>query len=131
MQKKVPLLMFCCCLCCLCQGYDQYRRASTNGSDMRPLALDLQARGFAVVNLEYRRATSAYTNGVGRIPGTVNDVSEGIDALSCLAELQTLCGFSEQLFLQRVAVVGHSAGGHLGTSSQKKLISIHWEEGRT
>ena len=93
--------------------YDQYRRSSTNGSDMRPLAIDLQSRGYAVVNLEYRRASDLYTNGVGRVPGTLNDIANGIDALSCQTELQTLCGFSESLDLQKVAVVGHSAGGHL------------------
>lgn len=97
--------------------YDQYRRKTTNGSDMRPLAVDLQSRGYAVVNLEYRRASDAYTNGIGRIPGTVNDISDGIDALSCQTELQTLCGYSDTINLDtdKVVVIGHSAGGHLGT----------------
>lgn len=95
--------------------YDDYRRKTNNGSDMRPLSLDLQNRGFAVVNLEYRRAGSydGKNSGDGGVPGTFNDVSKGVDALSCLAELQTACGFTEALDHMRVATVGHSAGGHL------------------
>ena len=103
--------------------YDQYRR---NGSDMRPLALDLVNKGYAVVNLEYRRASSSlYTNGNGRIPGTLNDIGNGIDALSCQSKLQTECGYTAILDTSKVAVVGHSAGGHLGTF-QKHHIQFRY-----
>ena len=98
---------------------------TTNGSDMRPLALDLVNIGYAVVNLEYRRASSSYTNGNGRIPGTLNDIGNGIDALSCQTKLQTECGYTAILDTSKVAVVGHSAGGHLGTF-QKHHIQFRY-----
>lgn len=59
-----------------------------------PLARDLAARGYAAWNLEYRRA---------EWPVTLLDVAAGIDAL---AEQDTVD-------LDRVVVVGHSAGGQL------------------
>ncbi len=68
---------------------------------MTPLAEDLVARGYAVWNLEYRRVGSG-----GGWPHTFEDVAAGIDHLVELAALH-------RLNLERVAVVGHSAGGHL------------------
>jgi acetyl esterase/lipase len=65
---------------------------------MRPLAEDLAGRGWAVWNLEFRRLGNG-----GGVPATLDDVSAGIDHLARLAGLD----------LARVAVVGHSAGGHL------------------
>src|SRR5262245_1255369 len=67
---------------------------------MRPLAADLAARGVAAWNLEYRRVGHPG----GGWPGTVQDVAAGIDALA---------GADRRLRLDRVALVGHSAGGHL------------------
>lgn len=69
---------------------------------MEPLAADLVERGYAVWNLEYRRVGQPG----GGYPGTLEDVGTGIDHLSTLSE-------EHELDLQRVAVVGHSAGGHL------------------
>jgi acetyl esterase/lipase len=69
---------------------------------MHALAADLQRRGVAGWNLEYRRVGSAG----GGWPGTFDDVAAGFDALGDLAG-----GYD--LDLGRVAVVGHSAGGHL------------------
>ncbi|HXM00405.1 MAG TPA: alpha/beta hydrolase [Rhizomicrobium sp.] len=66
------------------------------------IAGDLQARGFAVWNIEYRRLGAP----AGGYPGTFQDVAHGIDALRQLAP-------KYQLDLKRVVVVGHSAGGHL------------------
>jgi acetyl esterase/lipase len=63
----------------------------------RPLAADLAARGYAVWNLEYRRA-----GGGGGWPGTFEDVAAGIDLL---AELP--------VDTSRVVAIGHSAGGQL------------------
>jgi acetyl esterase/lipase len=66
------------------------------------IAADMQARGFAVWNMEYRRI-----GGVGGgYPGTFLDIADGIDALRSLAK-------ANSLDLSRVIVVGHSAGGHL------------------
>jgi acetyl esterase/lipase len=68
-----------------------------------PIAVDLAHRGFAVWNLEYRRIGTAG----GGWPGTLQDVGAGIDHLATLAE------DGEPIDLDRVTVVGHSAGGHL------------------
>jgi acetyl esterase/lipase len=68
---------------------------------MDPLAADLVDRGFAVWNLEYRRVGQ---DG-GGYPGTLADVGRGVDRLTDLTD--------QPLDLERVAFVGHSAGGHL------------------
>jgi acetyl esterase/lipase len=68
-----------------------------------PIALDLADRGFAVWNLEYRRVGTVG----GGWPGTLQDVGAGIDHLA------TLVQSGEPIDLNRVTVVGHSAGGHL------------------
>lgn len=69
---------------------------------MDPLAADLVERGYATWNLEYRRVGDP---GAGW-PGTLDDVAAGVDALAGLAD-------EHRLDLERVGVVGHSAGGHL------------------
>lgn len=63
----------------------------------RPLAADLARRGYAVWNLEYRRAGAG-----GGWPETFEDIAAGIDLLAGLP-----------VDTSRVAAVGHSAGGHL------------------
>lgn len=67
---------------------------------MRPLADDLVRRGFAAVNVEYRRLGE---DG-GGWPGTCDDVLNAVRAL----EAQPL-----PLDLRRLGLAGHSAGGHL------------------
>jgi acetyl esterase/lipase len=62
---------------------------------------DLQARGFAAWNLEYRRLGARSGGGW---PETFDDVAAGIDRLAAI---------EAPLDLRRVAAVGHSAGGHL------------------
>ncbi len=74
-------------------GYDQFT----------PIAEDLVRRGYAAWNLEYRRIGEPG----GGFPGTLQDVSAGIDYL---AELKAQ---GADLDLRRVVTVGHSAGGHL------------------
>lgn len=69
---------------------------------MDPLAADLVGRGYAAWNIEYRRIG----DDGGGWPGTLTDVAAAIDDL---AEL----GVGAQPDLERVAFVGHSAGGHL------------------
>ena len=66
---------------------------------MRALAGDLVRRGWAVWNIEYRRLGDG-----GGWPATFEDVAAAIDHLD---ELQA------PLDLERVSVLGHSAGGHL------------------
>jgi acetyl esterase/lipase len=67
---------------------------------MRGLAGDLVRRGWAVWNIEYRRLGDG-----GGWPTTFEDVATAIDHLAELDE--------ERLDLERVTILGHSAGGHL------------------
>lgn len=67
-----------------------------------PLASALVKEGWATWNLEYRRA---HEEG-GAWPGTFLDVGRGLDALRDSAA-------QYQLDLNRVVVLGHSAGGQL------------------
>jgi len=69
---------------------------------MDPLATDLRTHGVAVWNIEYRRLGEA----AGGYPGTFADVAAALDALRGLAARYPIDA-------GRVAVVGHSAGGHL------------------
>ncbi|MGK5170204.1 alpha/beta hydrolase family protein [Geodermatophilus sp. CPCC 205761] len=72
----------------------------------RPLAADLAAAGFAAVAVEYRRVGAG-----GGWPATLEDVAAAVDVLPDLArEGGDAAG---RLDLADVAVVGHSAGGHL------------------
>ncbi|MEM7143101.1 MAG: alpha/beta hydrolase [Actinomycetota bacterium] len=67
-----------------------------------PQASNAAAAGYAAWNIEYRRVGDAG----GGYPGTLEDVAAAIDHLAALAS-------DHDLDLDRVAVVGHSAGGHL------------------
>ena len=69
-----------------------------------PLASALTNLGIATWNIEYRQID----NPGGGWPGTFDDVANAIDYLRVLAKLYPLD-------LTRVVVIGHSAGGHLGT----------------
>lgn len=71
---------------------------------IRPLADDLVARGYAAWNLEFRRMGPP--RGEGGYPMTLDDVAAGIDYTEALAA-------EHPLDLDRIALVGHSAGGHL------------------
>lgn len=70
----------------------------------RPLARDLVRRGWAAWNLEYRRLGEGRGGG-GGWPMTFDDVATGIDHLAALDDAR--------LDLDRVVLVGHSAGGQL------------------
>ncbi|WP_332638758.1 alpha/beta hydrolase [Brevundimonas sp.] len=78
-------------------------RADLPGTELMDyMAANLRDRGYAVWNLEYRRIGHPG----GGYPGTFQDIAAGIDHLRALAP-------KYGLDLQRVAVSGHSAGGHL------------------
>ncbi len=66
---------------------------------MLPLAEDLIARGYAVLNIEYRRVAVG-----GGYPNTLLDVAAAIDVLAAQ---------SVAFNLDNVVFIGHSAGGHL------------------
>jgi len=68
---------------------------------MDALAVDLARRGYATWNIEFRRV-----GGGGGWPETFLDVAAAVDHLAVLAD-------DAPLDLERVALVGHSAGGHL------------------
>ena len=70
--------------------------------DLAPMGDALKAVGIASWNVEYRRLGQP---GSGW-PGTYADIGHGIDQLRQVAP-------KYRLDLTRVAVVGHSAGGHL------------------
>jgi len=69
---------------------------------MDPLAADLAARGFAAWNIEYRRVGDPG----GGWHGTFDDVATAVDRVAGLAD-------EHGLDADDVALVGHSAGGHL------------------
>ena len=71
---------------------------------MNYAAEDLRQRGMAVWNIEYRGVDEAG----GGYPGTYQDVARAADAMREHAE-------AYNLDLERVAGIGHSAGGHLVT----------------
>lgn len=75
-----------------------YWRARYDLSLGRPLAADLNRRGWSTLNLEYRRIGNG-----GGAPATFDDVAAGIDLLAELAP-----GHAGP-----VVALGHSAGGHL------------------
>ena len=64
---------------------------------MDPLAADLAGRGYIAVNVEYRKLGEEG----GGWPGTCEDVAEALRATA------------RELDVERLALVGHSAGGHL------------------
>lgn len=82
---------------------------------IHPLAVALVRLGFAVWSLEYRRVGEP---GAGW-KGTFEDVSAGVDHLRGLGYLP--------LDLSRVALLGHSAGGHLAlwTAARAGFSNAH------
>ncbi|MBS1880327.1 MAG: alpha/beta hydrolase [Actinobacteria bacterium] len=74
-------------------------RANWERDLMDSIAVDLSARGYATWNLDYRRVASG-----GGWPTTCEDAAAGIEALAAL---------DAPLDLDRVVLLGHSAGGHL------------------
>jgi acetyl esterase/lipase len=74
---------------------------------IEPIAIDLARRGFATLNVEYRRVRDGF-------PGwrqTAADVARAIDRLATV---------NDQLDLSRVALVGHSAGAQLAAWAIKR-----------
>ncbi len=79
---------------------------------MSPLVPSLTERGIAVWNLEYRRVGAG-----GGFPATFEDIADAIDHLAVLAEHHP-----GLLDLDRVATVGHSAGGQLATWAASRAV---------
>jgi 3-dehydroquinate dehydratase type II len=75
---------------------------------MDGLAIDLVERGWAAWNVEYRRVGNG-----GGFPLSMEDAATAVDALAGLAP-------AYELDLERVAAVGHSAGGQLALWAAKR-----------
>ncbi len=87
----------------VCLLHGGFWRMPYGRDQMTAIADDLASRGFAVWNLEYRRLGAPQAGW----PGTLDDVITGVDHLAQLSPAGV------DLDLDRVALVGHSAGGHL------------------
>ncbi|HSK59839.1 MAG TPA: alpha/beta hydrolase fold domain-containing protein [Actinomycetospora sp.] len=88
-----------------------YWRASYGLELGTPLAVDLTNRGIAAWNIEYRRVGAG-----GGWPATFADVAAAVDLLP--GEVQKAAG--ARLDLDRVVMLGHSAGGHLAAWSASR-----------
>jgi pimeloyl-ACP methyl ester carboxylesterase len=66
----------------------------------------LQTLNVAIWNLEYRRMNSLGENSKAPWPASYNDVADGIDHLDKIKD-------KEGLDLNRILLIGHSAGGNL------------------
>jgi acetyl esterase/lipase len=85
-------------------------RAKYDLSLGRPLATSLVEHGWAAWNIEYRRVGNG-----GGSPATMDDVAAAIDALA-----------DQDVPLERVTTVGHSAGGHLATWAASRGRHRRW-----
>lgn len=79
-----------------------FKAAYATTRDLGPMGDALKDGGIATWNVEYRRL---FQRGSGW-PGTYLDIGRGVDYLRALAD-------QYHLDLNRVVVLGHSAGGHL------------------
>ena len=81
------------------------------------MADDLARRGWASWNIEYRRVGFKANDYVAQDgagwPGTFQDVATALDKLADVAAELEQTPATAQLDLQRVVLIGHSAGGHL------------------
>jgi acetyl esterase/lipase len=98
----------------VCLLHGGYWRMPWGREHIAPLAVPLTQLGFAVWNVEYRRVGGARGElgaAGGGWPGTLQDVGAAIDHLA----IHRAAGRGELggLDLDRVTVVGHSAGGQL------------------
>ena len=83
-------------------------KAAYDRSLGRPLALDLLERGWATLNIEYRRVGAG-----GGVPQTLDDVRAAIATLE-----------GRGLDLTRVVTLGHSAGGHLAAWAGHAVAAV-------
>lgn len=94
-------------------------RSSFDASLGEPLAADLASRGWAALNIEYRRIGRGKGSG-GGFPATFDDVSAAIDVLDTVKELD----------LTKVIALGHSAGGQLAVWAAGRMARERWTQAR-
>ena len=87
-----------------------YWKAIWNLTHTGHLCRDLAARGIATWNVEYRRVGDPG----GGWPGSVDDVGRALEFVHELAA-------RFPLDLERVALLGHSAGGHLALLNARRI----------
>lgn len=87
----------------VCLLHGGFWRMPYGRDQMTAIASDLVAHGLAVWNMEYRRLGAPQAGWAA----TMDDVAAGIDYLA------DLCVGGVDVYLDRVIVIGHSAGGHL------------------
>src|SRR6266850_1075616 len=97
----------------VCLLHGGFWRMPHGRGQMTAIAQDLARRGLAVWNLEYRRLGAS----TGGWSGTFDDATAGI------GHLASLVADGIDLDLDRVTVVGHSAGGHLALWSAARRRS--------
>lgn len=97
----------------VCLLHGGFWRMPYGRDQMAAIANDLVDHGLAVWNMEYRRL-GAHQAGW---PATMDDVAAGIDHLA------ELCVGGVDVDLDRVIVVGHSAGGHLALWAAGRIHS--------
>lgn len=85
-----------------------------------PLAVDLAARGWTAVNVEYRRVGVGADGraGEGGHPETFDDIATAIDLLRDI-----------DVDLSKVIALGHSAGGHLAAWAAARHRFERWAGG--
>ncbi len=91
-------------------------RAAFDRKHVGPLAEALAADGFAVCCPEYRRVGQEG----GAWPGTFDDIRSAVTALPDAAAAAT----DRRVDGARVALTGHSAGGHLALWAASRLASV-------
>lgn len=94
-------------------------KSSYDASLGEPLAADLASRGWAALNVEYRRIGRGSGSG-GGLPATFDDVSAAIDLLDTVEDLDQT----------KVTALGHSAGGHLAVWAAGRMARERWSSAR-
>ena len=91
-----------------------FKAAYATTSDLAPMGDALKDGGIATWNVEYRRVGQAG----GGWPGTYQDIGRAVDHVRVLAR-------EYPLDLNRVVILGHSAGGHLAmwAAARSRLAS--------